>query len=223
MLTVVIVIHLMIVLSLIAVVLLQKSEGGGLGMGGGGAGGFLSSRGTANVLTRTTAILAMGFFITSLLLSILAGLDRKPRSISHRLEAPRPRRRPAAPSTRVAAFSTRCGAASRRQRHPLPRAGGAAGSKVPVGWLKGRVSGPSVFAGLVIVLARGGRHGRRPLAGGVAGPTGGERPLTVKGLTAHGQRRMAAPETDGMMEKTLDIPGVALLSRSSNRRQQDRR
>jgi preprotein translocase subunit SecG len=50
-------------------------------MGGGGAGGFLTSRGTANVLTRTTAILAVGFFATSLLLSILAGLDRKPRSI----------------------------------------------------------------------------------------------------------------------------------------------
>ena len=80
MLTVVIVIHLMIVLALIGVVLLQKSEGGGLGMGGGGA-GFLTSRGTANVLTRTTAILAMGFFATSLLLSVLAGLDRKPRSI----------------------------------------------------------------------------------------------------------------------------------------------
>ncbi len=80
MLTVVIVIHLMIVLALIGVVLLQKSEGGGLGMGGGG-GGFLTSRGTANVLTRTTAILALGFFATSLLLSVLAGLDRKPRSI----------------------------------------------------------------------------------------------------------------------------------------------
>src|SRR5262249_27372743 len=79
--TVVIVIHLMIVLAMIGVVLLQKSEGGGLGMGGGGAGGFLSSRGTANVLTRTTAFLAMGFFLTSLLLSILAGLDRKPRSV----------------------------------------------------------------------------------------------------------------------------------------------
>jgi preprotein translocase subunit SecG len=79
--TVVVVIHLMIVLSMIGVVLLQKSEGGGLGMGGGGGGGFLSSRGTANVLTRTTAILALGFFLTSLLLSILAGLDRKPRSI----------------------------------------------------------------------------------------------------------------------------------------------
>jgi preprotein translocase subunit SecG len=77
--TVVIVIHLMIVLAMIGVVLLQKSEGGGLGMGGGA--GFLSSRGTANVLTRTTAILALGFFLTSLTLSILAGLDRKPRSI----------------------------------------------------------------------------------------------------------------------------------------------
>lgn len=81
MLTVVIVIHLMIVLAMIGVVLLQKSEGGGLGMGGGGGGGFLSSRGTANVLTRTTAILALGFFVTSLMLSVLAGLDRKPRSI----------------------------------------------------------------------------------------------------------------------------------------------
>jgi preprotein translocase subunit SecG len=80
MLTVVIVIHLMIVLALIGVVLLQKSEGGGLGMGGGG-GGFLTSRGTANVLTRATAILALGFFITSLLLSVLAGLERKPRTI----------------------------------------------------------------------------------------------------------------------------------------------
>jgi preprotein translocase subunit SecG len=79
--TVVIVIHLMIVLAMIGVVLLQKSEGGGLGMGGGGGGGFLSSRGTANVLTRTTAFLALGFFLTSLLLSILAGVDRKPRSI----------------------------------------------------------------------------------------------------------------------------------------------
>jgi preprotein translocase subunit SecG len=79
--TVVIVIHLMIVLAMIGVVLLQKSEGGGLGMGGGGAGGFLSSRGTANVLTRTTAILALGFFLTSLGLSILAGIERKPRSI----------------------------------------------------------------------------------------------------------------------------------------------
>src|SRR5215470_545236 len=79
--TVIIVIHLMVVSAMIGVVLLQKSEGGGLGIGGGGGGGFLSSRGTANVLTRATAILAATFFATSLVLSILAGWDRKPKSI----------------------------------------------------------------------------------------------------------------------------------------------
>jgi preprotein translocase subunit SecG len=77
--TVIIVIHLMIVATLIATVLLQKSEGGGLGMGGGA--GFMSSRGTANLLTRTTAVLAAGFFLTSLVLSWLASYDRKPSSI----------------------------------------------------------------------------------------------------------------------------------------------
>jgi len=76
---VIIVIHLMLVLALIGVVLLQKSEGGGLGIGS--TGGFMSSRGTANVLTRATAILAALFFATSLLLSILAGMNRKPTSI----------------------------------------------------------------------------------------------------------------------------------------------
>src|SRR5476649_2779402 len=76
---VIIVIHLMLVLALIGVVLLQRSEGGGLGIGSGG--GFMSSRGTANVLTRATAILAGLFFVTSLVLSILAGFNRKPTSI----------------------------------------------------------------------------------------------------------------------------------------------
>ena len=68
--TVIIVIHLFVVLDLIGVVLLQKSEGGALGMGGGG--GFMSSRGSANVLTRATAILAGAFFLTSFGLSVLA-------------------------------------------------------------------------------------------------------------------------------------------------------
>ena len=76
---VIIVIHLMLVLALIGVVLLQRSEGGGLGIGS--SGGFMTSRGTANVLTRATAILAGLFFVTSLLLSILAGIGRKPTSI----------------------------------------------------------------------------------------------------------------------------------------------
>src|SRR5262249_57439199 len=77
--TVIIVIHLMVVLAMTGVVLLQRSEGGGLGMGG-GSGGFLTSRGSANVLTRTTATLAAVFFATSLVLSLLAGRDRQPHS-----------------------------------------------------------------------------------------------------------------------------------------------
>ena len=72
--TVIVVIHLMVVAAMIGVVLLQKSEGGGLGIGS--TGGFLSSRGTSNVLTRTTAILAAIFFGTSLTLSVLAGWAR---------------------------------------------------------------------------------------------------------------------------------------------------
>ena len=77
--TVVIVVHLMLVLAMIGVIMLQKSEGGGLGIGS--SGGFMTSRGTANVLTRATAILAGGFFLTSLALSIIAGHSRAPTSI----------------------------------------------------------------------------------------------------------------------------------------------
>jgi preprotein translocase subunit SecG len=94
--TVIILVHLMLVLAMVGLVLLQKSEGGGLGMGG-GTGGFLSSRGTANVLTRATAILAGLFFLTSLFLSILAGLDRKPRSILEGSGSPAAPVSPAAP------------------------------------------------------------------------------------------------------------------------------
>ncbi len=78
MLTVLIVIHLMLVLALIGVVMLQKSEGGGLISS---TSGFLSSRGTANVLSRTTALLAAGFFVTSLVLSWWASFQRHPSSI----------------------------------------------------------------------------------------------------------------------------------------------
>jgi preprotein translocase subunit SecG len=93
--TVVIVIHLMIVATLIGAVLLQKSEGGGLGVGGGA--GFMSSRGTANLLTRTTAVLAVGFFLTSLLLSWLASYDRKPSSIIN----PASQSQPGGPATPI--------------------------------------------------------------------------------------------------------------------------
>lgn len=72
--SVVLVIHLILALAIIALVLLQRSEGGGLGIGGGngGMGGFASARGTANALTKMTGLCALGFFITSLTLGVLA-------------------------------------------------------------------------------------------------------------------------------------------------------
>jgi preprotein translocase subunit SecG len=75
------VVHIMIALALIGVVMLQKSEGGALGMGGGGMSGFMTGRSTANLLTRTTAILAAAFFATSILLVVLSNYIRAPRSI----------------------------------------------------------------------------------------------------------------------------------------------
>ena len=74
--TIVLVIHVMLAIALCGVVLLQRSEGGGLGMGGGGASGglgLMSGRTTANLLTRTTAILAGSFMATSILLAVLSG------------------------------------------------------------------------------------------------------------------------------------------------------
>ena len=78
--TIVLVIHLILAIALVAVVLLQRSEGGGLGIGGGG-GGLISVRGTANLLTRVTAVIAVVFMATSLTLAILAGYGKKAGSI----------------------------------------------------------------------------------------------------------------------------------------------
>ena len=80
---VLIVVHLIVVLSLVGVILLQRSEGGALGglSGGGGVSGFMTGRGQANALTRATAVLGAVFFATSLILAIMAGANRAPKSI----------------------------------------------------------------------------------------------------------------------------------------------
>ena len=69
---VLLIIHLFVTLALIGVVLIQRSEGGGLGIGSSqGMGAFMSGRGTANLLTRTTAVLATLFMALSLTLALL--------------------------------------------------------------------------------------------------------------------------------------------------------
>ncbi|MEA2743708.1 MAG: preprotein translocase subunit SecG [Acetobacteraceae bacterium] len=87
--TVLLIIHLFVTLALIGVVLIQRSEGGGLGIGSSqGMGSFMSGRGTANLLTRATAILAVIFMGLSLTLALLnRGTSGPIRSI---LDAPAP-------------------------------------------------------------------------------------------------------------------------------------
>ncbi|MCC7271881.1 MAG: preprotein translocase subunit SecG [Alphaproteobacteria bacterium] len=95
---VLLVVHMLIALALVIIILLQRSEGGALGIGGGagsgGMSGFLTGRGQANLLTRTTAILAACFVVTSLTLVHLTGGAVKPRSILDQ-----PPAAPAAPAT----------------------------------------------------------------------------------------------------------------------------
>ncbi len=73
--------YLLIVVALIVVILLQRSEGGALGIGGGGGGGLMTARGSANLMTRTTAVLATLFFASAIGLTILSELDRGTSSI----------------------------------------------------------------------------------------------------------------------------------------------
>ncbi len=71
--TILLVTHSIIVLFLIAMVLIQRTDSDGMGgLGGGGGNQFLTGRAQANLLTRTTAILAVAFMVTSLVLAVMA-------------------------------------------------------------------------------------------------------------------------------------------------------
>ncbi len=98
MITVLLVVHLIVTLALIGVVLIQRSEGGGLGVGTSqGMGSFMSGRGTANLLTRTTAILAAAFFVLSMGLALL-NRGTTVRNNASILDVPATRTTPAIPA-----------------------------------------------------------------------------------------------------------------------------
>jgi preprotein translocase subunit SecG len=97
MMTVLLVLHLFVTLALIAVVLLQRSEGGGLGIGSSqGMGSFMTGRGTANLLTRTTGVLATLFMVLALAMALLGRGQAQRGSI---LDLPPGPAAPAAPAT----------------------------------------------------------------------------------------------------------------------------
>ncbi|MDA0218592.1 MAG: preprotein translocase subunit SecG [Proteobacteria bacterium] len=112
--TILVVLHVLFATAIVALVLLQRSEGGGLGMGGGGGGGgggmggFMSARGTANLLTRATAIVATLFFLSSLTLTIVMSNQATPTSIVDTIpadgsaDAPATEQTPAEPSVPAA-------------------------------------------------------------------------------------------------------------------------
>lgn len=95
--TFILVLHGLISLALVAVILLQQSEGGGLGIGGGNAGGMMTARGAANLLTRSTMILASAFVLTSILLAVLATTNKRGHVIDTTLAKPATAGAPAAP------------------------------------------------------------------------------------------------------------------------------
>lgn len=63
------VVQTIIVLMLIGIILIQRSDSDGFGTGGGGGNQFMTGRSSANMLTRTTAILATAFILLSLILA----------------------------------------------------------------------------------------------------------------------------------------------------------
>ena len=70
----------LVAVSLVGVILMQRSEGGGLGVGGSSS-GFMTARGAADFLTRSTSILGGAFIVLSILMAALAGATREPAKI----------------------------------------------------------------------------------------------------------------------------------------------
>ncbi len=91
-------VHVILALALVAVILLQRSEGGALGIGGSAMGGLMTTRGSANLLTRATAVIAACFIGTSLVLAILTSSNRAPDSILDRAPAQTRQSAPEAPA-----------------------------------------------------------------------------------------------------------------------------
>jgi preprotein translocase subunit SecG len=104
--TVLIVLHVLVALSIIGLVLLQHGKGAdmGSGFGGGASGSLFGATGSANFLSRTTAVLAAVFFVLSLALAYTA--TRRPAEegggvidvIRNRQQPPQTPANPAAPA-----------------------------------------------------------------------------------------------------------------------------
>jgi preprotein translocase subunit SecG len=74
------IIQSLVAITLVGVILMQRSEGGGLGVGGSSS-GFMTARGAADFLTRSTSILGGAFIVLSIVMAAIAGASREPAKI----------------------------------------------------------------------------------------------------------------------------------------------
>jgi preprotein translocase subunit SecG len=100
------IVQTIVAVALISVILMQRSEGGGLGVGGSSS-GFMTARGAADFLTRSTSVLGGTFIVLSIVMAAIAGATREPvkidTSLAGKTGAPvqqtRPATAPAQPTT----------------------------------------------------------------------------------------------------------------------------
>ena len=82
---IILVLNVILAILLVAIILLQKSEGGALGLGV-SQDNFISSRSASSFLTKTTAILAALFIITSISLTIISKDEFSNKSVLEKIE-----------------------------------------------------------------------------------------------------------------------------------------
>jgi preprotein translocase subunit SecG len=97
--TLVWIVHLVVAVSVIGLVLLQHGKGADMGaaFGSGSSGSLFGATGSANFLSRTTAILAALFFLTSLGLAYFGLQQHKPTSVLDRTSVPATTAHPVVP------------------------------------------------------------------------------------------------------------------------------
>ncbi len=116
MFTFLLIVQTLVAASLVGVILMQRSEGGGLGVGGSSS-GFMTARGAADFLTRSTAILGALFVILSIALAAVAGTTREPAAIDTSLVN---QTTPLAPVTAPAAPTANQAAPAANEQAPVP-------------------------------------------------------------------------------------------------------
>ena len=132
--TLAVVFHVLLAFGIVGLVLLQRGKGAdaGAGFGAGASGTVFGARGSANFLSRTTAVLATLFFVSSLGLSYLFSKGPAETSVMDRVATQQPAPAPPAPAP-AADGSAPVAPATGTQPAPEPVPAGAPAAPAPAG------------------------------------------------------------------------------------------